>query len=204
MPARAVLCALAATLLLLLAAPAQPQEPPAHGVTYYLGVYAGASYWPDTDIDIAEERFEDRQFDLDRMVGARFGWWWRELPFLALEFNLWNSWTGTDFRDFDIVLVNVSGSFLLQHFFGPLRAYGGGGIIGTWAELTNSADDETISPGAIAQAGAEYIVPIAPEWGIFTEFRFTWNAFMFEDDGMGKVDINPSRMEFLAGVAYHF
>jgi hypothetical protein len=190
----------AALLLALVTGAAWAGEAPHR--TMYVAVYGGAAYVPDTDVDLGGEQFVDRSFDLDRAFGAKFGWWHPELPWLALEFNLWNTWTGTDFHNLDLVLVNVSGSFVLQHFFGPVRAYGGGGIIGTWAELTNEAERETLSPGALAQAGGEFY--LSPEWGLMAEFRFTWNAFMWGHTALGKVDINPSRMEFLAGVGYHF
>jgi hypothetical protein len=196
----------AAALVLAVAgeARADQAEPGQGDFVTYVSVYGGAVYVPNTDIDIDEERFEDRHFDVDRLFGGRVGWWAKTLSWVAWEVNVWNSWTGTDFLDLDLILVNFSGSFLLQHFFGPVRAYGGGGIVGTWAELTNSADQDSLAPGALAQAGAEYSLPVAPEWGAFAEFRFTWNAFMFEDDTLGKVDINPSRMEFLGGVSYRF
>jgi opacity protein-like surface antigen len=188
-------------LVLALAASAQADwaESYHNCVKTYVGIYGGGAYIPDTDVDIGAMTFADQEFDTGYLVGGKIGWWANRLPWLAWELNVWNTWTSTD-----LSLLNFSGSLLLQWLGGPVRIYGGGGVLGTWAELTNAADEDDLAVGAVGQAGLEYTLNIPIEWGVFAEYRYSWNSFEFADETLGKVDINPNRHEFIGGVNFRF
>lgn len=190
---------LSAVLLLALAAPAQ-----AGG---YAALYGGYVLVPDPSLQTAAGvEIEDEGEPECASFGGKFGYWMPSLPWLAVELNIWNTWT--DFTEpslgeFNINLINFSGTLLLQHFWGPVRAYGGGGLLVTRADLDAEEGNSDLkgdsAVGAVAQAGVEYIAVC--NWSLFTEYRFSYNRFKFVDIDR-KFDYD--RHEFLAGVGYHF
>lgn len=187
----------AAILVLALAASA-------HADTY-VGIYGGYTYIPDTDVDVtvggSTLTIPDQEFDAGATVGGKAGYWLKTLPWLAGELNVWNTWTGPEDSSVDLTLVNFSGSVLLQWMNGPLRVYGGGGVVGTWAELSNSDSQDDFAVGALGQGGVEY--EFIPAWTVFGEYRYTWNSFEFEEAGVTS-EFDLSRHEFLGGVNFRF
>lgn len=176
----------------------------------YVGVYGGYSLLQDEDITVAVGPLSatgEVEFDSGPTVGGKAGYWLKTLPWVAVEFNVWNTWAGVDkvagssVSDIDLTLLNFSGSVLLQYLSGPLRVYAGGGVLGTWAEFSNgdSVDDTAI--GALGQGGVEY--EVVPHWTVFGEYRYTWNSFEFEEAG-AKMEMDLGRHEFLGGVNFRF
>jgi opacity protein-like surface antigen len=198
---------LAAVLVLGLAGLAQAGS--------YVGVYGGYAYLPDASVDVTSEDFgswtTDFKMEGGPTAGGKFGYWMKSLPWLAFEFNVWHTWA--EFEDVndinvDLGLLNLSGSVLLQYWSCPFRAYAGGGILGTRADMDpdlesieNDASDWAV--GAVAQAGLEYT--FKPGWGLFGEYRYSWNSFNLEAEEIGvEYDFSLSRHDFLLGVNYHF
>jgi len=192
----------AAILVLALAGVAQAET--------YLGVYGGYTYIPKEDIDHAVGPFTSSgeiEFDNGYLAGGKLGYWMKTLPWLAVEFNVWNTWSGLDkiagssVSDVDLNLLNFSGSLLLQYVCGSVRAYAGGGALGTWAEAKDSVSVDDLAIGGLGQAGLEYL--IVPNWSIFAEYRYCWNSFEFDKSGdTGKIDLG--RHEGLAGINFRY
>lgn len=215
MKRRGVICLGVAILVLALAAQAQaaPQAE-RRPLTTYLGIYGGYSLLPDTDVEAGGTTYNDQEFEDGHLVGGRVGWWHERAPWLAWEINVWNTWTSIEGQpvntplggDVDVNLLNFSGSLLLQWLCGPVRLYGGGGPLGTWAELTDTAiDEDTLEIGVLGQAGLEYTLYQPIEWGLFAEYRFSWNDLDFEHDNPGTVKINDlGRHEFIGGASFRF
>ena len=195
---------LAAVLVLALAAGAQAET--------YLGVYGGYTYIPDQDIDgdvVAPlPGVGETEFDGGYSAGGKIGYWMKTLPWLAVELNVWNTWSGldkiagTEVDDIDLNLLNFSGSLLLQYVTCPWRIYAGGGVVGTWADLSNDDDSvDNVGIGGLGQAGLEYL--LAPNWSVFVEYRYTWCSLEFEEGG-ATAEIDLQRHEGIGGLNFRF
>jgi hypothetical protein len=183
----------AAILVLAAAASAQAEG--------YLGVYGGATLVPDQHIDFDGTSFSDIEFESTALYGGKAGFWPRRLPWLAAEFNVWSQRTGARDCPTDLTLVNFSGSLLLQHLWGPLRLYGGGGVLGTWAELDTWPRADDLAVGALAQVGLE--AAFATHWALFAEYRYAVNHFDFQDD-VDSFKVGLDRHDVLGGLSYRF
>jgi opacity protein-like surface antigen len=198
---------LTAILVLALAGLAQAES--------YVGVYAGYAYEPDTSVDITDlgggKFTTDFKTEGGPSLGGKFGYWMKSLPWLAFEANIWHTWSELqDVNDInaDLGLLNLSGSILLQYVACPFRIYGGGGILGTRADLDPDVkvaenDASGWAVGAIAQAGLEYL--ITPNWAVFGEYRYSWNSFTLEAKAIDRdYEFSLSRHDFLGGLNYRF
>lgn len=167
----------------------------------YLGLYAGGSIAPDTDVKNNVDQVIDRasQFDAGPLAGIKLGHYMDTHPWLGGEINVWGAWPNRQVNDQDLTLVNFSGSLLLQAVIRPLRLYAGGGVLGTWAKLRDGATDHDAAIGAMAQGGAEFT--FLPCYAVFAEYRYSWNRFHF---GAADEKFELSRHELLGGINLHF
>jgi opacity protein-like surface antigen len=184
---------LAAVLVLALAPLAQADT--------YVGVYGGYSLQQDSDVKAGDVTLaEDHEFDSGGLVGGKAGYWMKTLPWVAVEVNIWNNWSGLGEQkggvDIDLDLLNFSGSVLLQYLMNPLRLYAGGGVVGCWADFTDAGD--SLNVGAMGQAGVEW--EIVPHWGVFAEYRYIYLPLEFD----GELELDANSNQFLGGVNFRF
>jgi opacity protein-like surface antigen len=191
---RRTILVVATILVLALAASAHAES--------YIGVYGGYSLIPDADKEVGGTKGEAK-YDSSYNVGGKLGYWAKTLPWVAVELNAWNTWAnGKDSGD-DINALNFSGSVLLQYLCNPLRAYAGGGVLGTWADPKNDDLDDDFAIGAMGQAGLEYL--IGYNLGVFTEYRYSFNSFELKNKVTDvKTEVDLTRHEFMAGVNLRF
>jgi opacity protein-like surface antigen len=188
---------LAALLVLALA-------PLAHADSY-VGIYGGYGLFQDTDVDFNGTTTQTNvELDSGGLVGGKLGWWMNTLPWVAVEVNVWNNWTGMGDREggVDLDLLNFSGSLLLQYVMSPLRLYAGGGVVGCWAEVTEGDVSESgLNVGAMGQAGVEW--EIVPHWGVFGEYRYVYMPIEVEHEG-NTSEFNTDRSEIIGGLNFRF
>jgi opacity protein-like surface antigen len=189
---------LAALLVLALA-------PLAHADSY-VGVYGGYAFYQDTDIELnGVTEVTNAELDSGGLVGGKLGWWAKTLPWVAVEVNVWNNWTGPADSDANLNLLNFSGSLLLQYVMSPLRLYAGGGVVGCWADFGVEDDSQSsLNVGAMGQAGVEW--EIVPHWGVFGEYRYVYMPLEFDDvehEGV-TAEFNADRSEVIGGLNFRF
>ncbi len=166
----------------------------------YFGVYGGYSFVEKVDIESASDVtiVKNADFDDSPLVGGKLGYWDKCLPWLATELNAWSVWTGPKGGG-DLTLVNVSASALLQLPLGPLRPYGGAGVLGAWARLSDGGSETDWAVGYLGQAGLE--LKLAPGLALFGEYRRVWSSLDFKrSDRQFDVDRN----ELLGGLTLHY
>ncbi|MFH0810270.1 MAG: hypothetical protein V2A77_07375 [Pseudomonadota bacterium] len=165
----------------------------------YLGLYGGAALTPDQKVTVDNTVIPQAEFGTGTLAGGKLGHWMKEYPWVAAELNVWSEWLPMkDPREFN--LVNFSGSLLLQWVCNPFRLYGGGGPMGTWANLSEDPDADDLAIGAMAQAGVEY--SILPCWSVFGEYRFAWSDLDFNEGSVLKSSLE--RHEALGGINFRF
>jgi opacity protein-like surface antigen len=194
------------TALLLAAVMVLAVAPLAQAETY-VGLYGGYALVQDSDFEVNGQTLtEDAEFDSGALVGGKIGYWMKTLPWVAAEVNIWNNWTslptGKSGGDYDLDLLNFSGSLLLQYLVNPLRLYAGGGVVGCWADLSvHTMGEDSLNVGAMAQAGAEW--EIVPHWGVFAEYRYVYLPLEF-DAGGSEMEFDADSNQFLGGVNFRF
>jgi opacity protein-like surface antigen len=212
---------LAVVVLTLIWAPAAMAE-------MYVGAYGGATVVPDSDLKytgaLTGLELKGLQFDTGGSFGAKVGGWFKDFPYLAVEGNIWTTFTGisgtpdvviggfnygaTADLDADVTLINFSGSLLAQYPTSTFRPYAGIGLLVSYADIgdmtasvpgmtVTGPGEDTTSVGFMAQAGLEY--KVTDLLGLFGEYRYTWANYEFE-----FAEIDVSTHNFLAGVAVHF
>jgi hypothetical protein len=103
-----------------------------------------------------------------------------------------------DAGDIDFNFVPITPLFLIRvplgysstFANGRYQFYGGGGPSLIWSEVNGGfIDDQSLDLGADVRAGFNFL--ILPNWGIFTEYRFTYFEPDFNDDtAIGGIPID--------------
>lgn len=167
----------------------------------YLGVYGGYAGVQQTTVDFDHFTLPEKaDFEPGGLVGGKLGGWLKCFPFLALELNVWQTWSAVEMTS-DVTLLNFSGSLLLQLPLDNVRLYGGGGVVGTRAKSEQFDSTTDWAVGGMAQAGVG--IRLIGGLGVFAEYRYSWTPVKFDLDGSAfKMDL--ARNEALAGVSLQF
>jgi opacity protein-like surface antigen len=194
----------------------------------YAGLYGGGAWLQDSDLEgkdnLAGTNVKDIEWDTGWLAGGKVGGWMKSLPWVALEGNVWYSQVSasgnatleevgvgtaavTDL-ELDADQVNFALSILLQYPTGRIRPYVGGGIVGSWLQISTNAsgddpESDTFGYGGMGQAGVEFMV--TPMIGLFGEYRYIWTTYSFdEEEGDNNFDIDIQGHNFLAGLSVRF
>jgi hypothetical protein len=110
-----------------------------------------------------------------------------------------------------LLFVRIPLGYTAEFIHGRYQLYGGGGPSLIWSEVNGGViDDQSLDFGGDVRGGFNFL--IAPSWGIFAEYRYTYFEPDYNDDanlpGFGsftfKADVDSSTHHVLFGTGLRF